>query len=100
MHEKLDAIIASISILREQHSVDGVRLNLDMNAIKGSMCPAPGTCMILRSEVSALKDEFSKWNNAKQQALGGAKVVKTLWTGVGALATVVFYIIAEYFRKE
>ena len=97
LHEKSDAIIASLSKLREQQAVQHAHKESDLEMIRSRMCPKPGACVELVPRIEALENEFSKWHDTQQQLKGAVKTVRTFWLGVGSILTTAMWFAKEFF---
>jgi len=55
--------------------------------LKFGMCPAPGSCLLLRTEMEEVKIKTAKHEEYVQQAKGASWVTKILWALLGVAGT-------------
>lgn len=84
LHEKMDALIATVAAQGGSHGMDNVRLRGELEAVKARMCPKPGYCAELAPRLELLEDKCGKMHDLLQQAKGGGKVISGIWGAIGA----------------
>ena len=95
LHEKIDTLTTNLARQQAANQVDEAKLAAELVNIKSKTCPSPGSCVKLEERVGHLETEWTRLHNAKQQVIGGAKVVRMLWIGLGAVLTAAFYAFRE-----
>lgn len=84
LHEKMDAVIATVATISKGQGMEDVRIHGELEAVKARMCPKPGACVDLSSRVSKLEDHCTAIHDMMQQMKGGGKVIAGIYGAIGA----------------